>query len=151
MKIFLFVSIIISLYSEPPNLYTKDIILNKADFYQHDKTTKNNIHNTAINKNIRKLENDGKNGNEENDNDKKENNDNNINNKESNNNLKQNELNKKNSGMGWLGVCLIIILSILVIYALYVAFRYYRRKKYQNPSFYYKITEEMFDDITPIE
>ena len=53
--------------------------------------------------------------------------------------------------IGWIGICLIILLSIIVIYVLYVGFRYYRRKKYQNPSFYYKITEEMFVDITPIE
>lgn len=68
---------------------------------------------------------------------------------DSNRNYKK-EKNKK-SGIGWIGICLIIILSIIVIYVLYVGFRYYRRKKYQNPSFYYKITEEMFDDITPIE
>ena len=55
------------------------------------------------------------------------------------------------SGIGWLGISLIILLSLIVIYVVYVGFRYYRRKKYQNPSFYYKITEEMFDDITPIE
>ena len=58
---------------------------------------------------------------------------------------------KGKSGIGWLGISLIILLSLIVIYVLYVGFRYYRRKKYQNPSFYYKITEEMFDDITPIE
>ena len=59
--------------------------------------------------------------------------------------------NTKKSGIGWLGISLIILLSMIVIYVVYVGFRYYRRKKYQNPSFYYKITEEMFDDITPIE
>ena len=59
--------------------------------------------------------------------------------------------NKGKSGIGWLGISLIILLSLIVIYVIYVGFRYYRRKKYQNPSFYYKITEEMFDDITPIE
>ena len=57
----------------------------------------------------------------------------------------------KKSGIGWIGICLIILLSIIVIYVLYVGFRYYKKKKYQNPSFYYKITEEMFEDITPIE
>lgn len=65
-------------------------------------------------------------------------------------NSNQKNINDKSS-IGWLGICFIIILSIIVIYVLYVLFRYYRRKKYQNPSFYYKITEEMFDDITPIE
>ena len=59
--------------------------------------------------------------------------------------------NKGKSGIGWLGISLIILLSLIVIYVIYVGFRYYRRKIYQNPSFYYKITEEMFDDITPIE
>ena len=59
--------------------------------------------------------------------------------------------NEEKAGIGWLGISLIILLSLIVIYVIYVGFRYYRRKKYQNPSFYYKITEEMFDDITPIE
>ena len=70
-----------------------------------------------------------------------------------NNNEKENEKDKnaQKSGIGWLGISLIILLSFIVIYVIYVGFRYYRRKKYQNPSFYYKITEEMFDDITPIE
>ena len=63
----------------------------------------------------------------------------------------QKYMNKKNSGIGWLGICLIILLSVIVIYVLFILCRYYRRKKYQNPSFYYKITEEMFEDITPIE
>ena len=66
-------------------------------------------------------------------------------------NKNQKYMNNKKSGIGWLGICLIIFLSIVVIYVLFILFRYYRRKKYQNPSFYYKITEEMFDDITPIE
>ena len=66
-------------------------------------------------------------------------------------NNNQNYKNNHTAGIGWLGICFIIILTIIVIYVLYVLFRYYRRKKYQNPSFYYKITEEMFDDITPIE
>ena len=57
----------------------------------------------------------------------------------------------KSSGVGWIETIIIIILSIIVIYVLFIGFRYYRRKKYQNPSFYYKITEEMFEDITPIE
>ena len=66
-------------------------------------------------------------------------------------NKNYNKKKNKKSGIGWIGICLIILLSIIVIYVLYVGFRYYRRKKYQNPSFYYKITEEMFEDITPIE
>ena len=72
------------------------------------------------------------------------------NNTETKNDNKKQKKNK-NSGIGWLGTIIIIILSIVVFYVLYVGFRYYRRKKYQNPSFYYKITEEMFADITPIE
>ena len=78
--------------------------------------------------------------------------DNKIDNETSKNesNRNYNEKNKKSS-IGWIGICLIIFLSIIIIYVLYVGFRYYRRKKYQNPSFYYKITEEMFEDITPIE
>ena len=101
---------------------------------------------------IRQLEEEEKKENEQNGNDngKKENSDNNTFRNESSNN-KQNQVNANKSGIGWLGVCLIILLSIIVIYVLFVAFRFYRRKKYQNPSFYYKITEEMFDDITPIE
>ena len=76
---------------------------------------------------------------------------NNINTTINNDKERNNQNINKNSGIGWLGTIIIIILSILVIYVLYVGFRYYRRKKYQNPSFYYKITEEMFEDITPIE
>ena len=76
-------------------------------------------------------------------------------NNNTNTNANHNEQNvngkKEKSGIGWLGISLIILLSLIVIYVIYVGFRYYRRKKYQNPSFYYKITEEMFDDITPIE
>ena len=68
-----------------------------------------------------------------------------------NDNARNNQNINKNSGIGWIGTIIIIILSIVVIYVLYVGFRYYKRKKYQNPSFYYKITEEMFEDITPIE
>ncbi len=79
---------------------------------------------------------------------------NNITNKDNNTDIindKNKNKKNKNSGIGWLGTTIIIILSIVVFYVLYVGFRYYRRKKYQNPSFYYKITEEMFADITPIE
>ena len=80
----------------------------------------------------------------------KEINDTNINNDTTNQTEKRENYSSK-SGIGWLGICLIILLSLIVTYVIYVGFRYYRRKKYQNPSFYYKITEEMFDDITPIE
>ena len=75
----------------------------------------------------------------------------NMTNANANHNAKEVNEKKGKSGIGWLGISLIILLSLIVIYVIYVGFRYYRRKKYQNPSFYYKITEEMFDDITPIE
>ena len=39
---------------------------------------------------------------------------------------------------------LFIILLIIVI--IFFIFRYYRRKKYSDPSFFYKATEELFDD-----
>ena len=68
-----------------------------------------------------------------------------------NHNEQEKDAKTKKPGIGWLGISLIILLSMIVVYVVYVGFRYYRRKKYQNPSFYYKITEEMFDDITPIE
>ena len=78
-------------------------------------------------------------------------NDNNMTTTNNNDKERNNQKINKNSGIGWLGVIIIIILSIVVLYVFYVGFRYYKRKKYQNPSFYYKITEEMFEDITPIE
>ena len=112
----------------------------------------NNIFKKNLNKNyyIRKLESENNNNeNNEKENENEKNNDNETYKNESNN-KNQNKINN-NSGIGWIGVCLIIILSVIVLYVVYVLFRYYRRKKYQNPSFYYKITEEMFDDITPIE
>ena len=102
--------------------------------------------------NIRKLTDDE---NKENDDDENKNkideSNNNITRIEENvgNNNNDNEKHKK--GVGALGVLIIIILSIAILYIAYSGFRHYRRKKYQNPSFYYKITEEMFDDITPIE
>ena len=99
--------------------------------------------NKDENKLIRELTGDENNDNKENknENDKNENKDNNN----------QNKTNSGKSGIGWLGICIIILLSVVIMYILFVWFRYYRRKKYQNPSFYYKITEEMFEDITPIE
>ena len=99
--------------------------------------------NKDENKLIRELTGDENNDNKENknENDKNENKDNNN----------QNKTNSGKSGIGWVGICIIILLSVVIMYILFVWFRYYRRKKYQNPSFYYKITEEMFEDITPIE
>ena len=105
------------------------------------------LNETLLNNNkfIRKLE--GERNNEENN--KSSNNDNSENKDGTNNN--QNVKKNNNSGIGWLGICIIILLSVIILYAIFVGFRYYKRKKYQNPSFYYKITEEMFEDITPIE
>ena len=59
--------------------------------------------------------------------------------------------NNNNSKMRWINVTIITVLIVIIIYVAFYLFRYYRKKKYQNPSFYYKITEELFDDITPIE
>ena len=140
MKIPIFICVFLSIYS---NKYISNI--NKMTFksidsnYIMNKSKINNINNIYKNNanKVRKL----------NDNEKNNNNNTTINNDKEGNNKKIN----KNSGIGWLGVTIIIILSIVVLYVLYVGFRYYRRKKYQNPSFYYKITEEMFEDITPIE
>ena len=138
MKIPIFICVFLSIYS---NKYISNI--NKMIFKSIDSNyimnkikINNNIFKNNANK-VRKLNDDEKNNN----------NNTTINNDKEGNNKKIN----KNSGIGWLGVTIIIILSIVVLYVLYVGFRYYRRKKYQNPSFYYKITEEMFEDITPIE
>ena len=59
--------------------------------------------------------------------------------------------NNNNSKMSWINVTIITVLIVIIIYVAFYLFRYYRKKKYQNPSFYYKITEELFDDINPIE
>ena len=103
--------------------------------------------NKDENKLIRELTGDENNDNKENKNENENENDKNEN-KDNNN---QNKTNSGKSGIGWVGICIIILLSVVIMYILFVWFRYYRRKKYQNPSFYYKITEEMFEDITPIE
>ena len=59
--------------------------------------------------------------------------------------------NNNNFKMSWINITIITILIVIIFYVVFYLFRYYRKKKYQNPSFYYKITEELFDDITPIE
>ena len=58
---------------------------------------------------------------------------------------------KNKSEISWINITIITILIAIIFYIVFYLFRYYRKKKYQNPSFYYKITEELFDDITPIE
>ena len=122
-----------------------EIKYNSVKYFNIDYKKNNNI----IIKNIykRKLKE------EENKSDENYNNNNtNTTNTTSNNeNIDKNFKKESSSGIGWIGTLIIILLTIIVIYVVYVGFRYYRRKKYQNPSFYYKITEEMFDDITPIE
>ena len=127
---------------------SKSQIINKHE----NKYSNSNIFLNGI-ISIRKLtdEENEKNDVDENKNKIDENNNNNITRIEENvgNNNNDNEKHKK--GVGALGVLIIIILSIAILYIAYSGFRHYRRKKYQNPSFYYKITEEMFDDITPIE
>ncbi len=143
MKMSIFICVFLSICS---NKHISN--LNKMTFKSIDpkyNMNKNDIYNinSILNNNsyqIRKLIDD-------------ENNNSNNNTTTTNNNDKgnNNQNVNKNSGIGWLGSIIIIILSIVVLYVLYVGFRYYKRKKYQNPSFYYKITEEMFEDITPIE
>ena len=59
--------------------------------------------------------------------------------------------NNNNFKMSWINITIITILIVIIFYVVFYLSRSYRKKKYQNPSFYYKITEELFDDITPIE
>ena len=143
MKMSIFICIFLSIYCNKSNSiiykmtfksFNSDNIMNKNRSYTINNLYKMNLYQ------IRKLINDNNN-----------NTSNNITTKIINDKERNNQNIKKNSGIGWLGTIIIIILSIVVIYVLYTGFRYYKRKKYQNPSFYYKITEEMFEDITPIE
>ena len=138
MKISILICIFLSIYCNKSNSiiykaafksYNSDYVMNKKRSYNINNLFKMNLYQ------IRKLIDDNNNNTTTIINDKERN----------------NQSIKKNSGIGWLGTIIIIILSIVVIYVLYTGFRYYKRKKYQNPSFYYKITEEMFEDITPIE
>ena len=145
MKISIFIYIFLSIYCNKSNS-----IINKKTYKPFDsdynmiKNRSSNINNLfKINSyQIRKLIDDNNNN---------TNNNNNITTTIINDKERNNQNIKKNSGIGWLGTIIIIILSIVVLYVLYRGFRYYKRKKYQYPSFYYKITEEMFEDITPIE
>ena len=133
-----------------------ELFSKKGKHYYFNFLTNKNISEIVLssilldkNKFLRKLE-EQQNEEEDEEEEKEENDDKNDTSKNESN-INYNKKKNKKSGIGWIGTCLIVILSIIVIYLLYVGFRYYRRKKYQNPSFYYKITEEMFDDITPIE
>ena len=146
MKMSIFICIFLSIYCNKSNSiiykaafksYNSDYVMNKKRSYNINNLFKMNLYQ------IRKLIDDNNN--------KTNNTNNNITTTIINDKERNNQNIKKNSGIGWLGTIIIIILSIVVIYVLYTGFRYYKRKKYQNPSFYYKITEEMFEDITPIE
>ena len=149
------------------SLKESELFYREGKYYYFNFLYNDNISNILISKDIikkninkeyylRNLESENNNNenNENNENEKQNQNENNNNDNETykneSNNKSQNKINNK-PRIGWIGICLIIILSVIVLYVVYVLFRYYRRKKYQNPSFYYKITEEMFDDITPIE
>ena len=143
MKMSIFICVFLLIYCNKSNSiinkitfksFDSDYIMNKNRSYNNNNLFKSKSYQ------IRKLIDD-----------KNNNTDNNITTKINNDKERNNQNIKKNSGIGWLGTIIIIILSIVVIYVLYTGFRYYKRKKYQNPSFYYKITEEMFEDITPIE
>lgn len=45
----------------------------------------------------------------------------------------------------------ILLLILAGIFIAWLGFRYYRRKKYSDPSYYYKVTDEMFNEGTPLE
>ena len=143
MKMSIFICIFLSIYCNKSNSIINKMIFKSFDLdYNMIKNRSYNINNLSkINSyQIRKLIDDNNN-----------NTNNNITTTINNDKERNNQNSKKSSGIGWLGTIIIIILSIVVLYVLYTGFRYYKRKKYQNPSFYYKITEEMFEDITPIE
>ena len=143
MKMSIFICIFLSIYCNKSNSIINKMIFKSFDSdYNMIKNRSYNINNLSkINSyQIRKLIDDNNN-----------NTNNNITTTINNDKERNNQNIKKSSGIGWLGTIIIIILSIVVLYVLYTGFRYYKRKKYQNPSFYYKITEEMFEDITPIE
>lgn len=45
----------------------------------------------------------------------------------------------------------VISLIFSILFVLLLGFRYYRRKKFNEPSFYYKATDDLFDEGTRIE
>ena len=67
------------------------------------------------------------------------------------NNINQNNINSNIKKMNWINIIIISVLLLIIIYVVFYIYRYFRKKKYQNPSFYYKITEELFNEVTPIE
>ena len=143
MKMLILICIFLSLYCNKSNSIINKMIFKSFDSDYNMIKNKSYIINNLSKINsyqIRKLIDDNNN-----------NTNNNITTTINNDKERNNQNIKKSSGIGWLGTIIIIILSIVVFYVLYTGFRYYKRKKYQNPSFYYKITEEMFEDITPIE
>ena len=143
MKMSILICIFLSIYCNKSNSIINKMIFKSFDSDYNMIKNKSYIINNLSKINlyqIRKLIDDNNN-----------NTNNNITTTINNDKERNNQNIKKSSGIGWLGTIIIIILSIVVLYVLYTGFRYYKRKKYQNPSFYYKITEEMFEDITPIE
>jgi len=67
------------------------------------------------------------------------------------NSINQNNINNNKNKIEWINIIIISVLIMIIIYVIFYLYRFYRKKKYQNPSFYYKITEELFNEVTPIE
>ena len=44
-----------------------------------------------------------------------------------------------------------LLLVLGLVFVGWLGFRYYRRKKYSDPTYYYKVTDEMFNEGTPLE
>lgn len=44
-----------------------------------------------------------------------------------------------------------LLLILGLVFVGWLGFRYYRRKKYSDPTYYYKVTDEMFNEGTPLE
>ena len=66
-------------------------------------------------------------------------------------NINQNNFYNNNKKIEWINIIIISVLIMIIIYVIFYLYRYYRKNKYQNPGFYYKITEELFNEVTPIE
>ena len=43
-----------------------------------------------------------------------------------------------------------LLLVLGLVFVGWLGFRYYRRKKYSDPTYYYKVTDEMFNEGTPL-
>lgn len=44
-----------------------------------------------------------------------------------------------------------LLLVLGLVFVGWLGYRYYRRKKYSDPTYYYKVTDEMFNEGTPLE